>query len=58
VSDTIISWTDPEVATDLALSFQETIGCTFIWYANFQKCQAYASSMSGVCKTGLVLLSE
>ncbi|XP_024373621.1 uncharacterized protein [Physcomitrium patens] len=29
--DTIISWTDPEVATDLALSFQETMGCTFIW---------------------------
>jgi protein phosphatase-4 regulatory subunit 3 len=29
--DTIISWTDPEVATDLALSFQETVGCSFIW---------------------------
>lgn len=29
--DTIISWTDPEVATDLALSFQETMGCSFIW---------------------------
>lgn len=29
--DTIVSWTDPEVATDLALSFQETMGCTFIW---------------------------
>lgn len=28
--DTIISWTDPEVATDLALSFQETMGCSFI----------------------------
>jgi hypothetical protein len=31
--DTIISWTDPEVATDLALSFQETVGCSFIWLA-------------------------
>jgi len=30
-ADTIISWTDPEVATDLALSFQETMGCSFIW---------------------------
>ncbi len=33
VADTIISWTDPEVATDLALSFQETMGCSFIWLA-------------------------
>ncbi|CAM6107221.1 unnamed protein product [Calypogeia fissa] len=29
--DTIISWTDPEVATDLALSFQETMSCSYIW---------------------------
>ncbi|CAI5975645.1 unnamed protein product [Closterium sp. NIES-64] len=29
--DTIISWTDPEVATDLALSFQESMGCAYIW---------------------------
>ncbi|CAI5527351.1 unnamed protein product [Closterium sp. Naga37s-1] len=29
--DTIISWTDPEVATDLALSFQESMGCSYIW---------------------------
>lgn len=29
--DTIISWRDPEQATDLALSFQETTGCAFIW---------------------------
>ncbi|CAI5979647.1 unnamed protein product [Closterium sp. NIES-65] len=28
--DTIISWTDPEVATDLALSFQESMGCSYI----------------------------
>jgi hypothetical protein len=33
--DTIISWTDPEVATDLALSFQETMGCSFIWLASY-----------------------
>eukprot|EP00850_Spirogloea_muscicola_P001565 SM000006S19330 [mRNA] locus=s6:66143:73073:- [translate_table: standard] len=30
-TDTIISWTDPEVATDLALSFAETAGCKYIW---------------------------
>ena len=31
LSETIISWTDPEVATDLALSFQESMGCAYIW---------------------------
>nr|XP_048321450.1 serine/threonine-protein phosphatase 4 regulatory subunit 3-like isoform X2 [Ziziphus jujuba var. spinosa] len=29
--DTIISWRDPEQSTDLALSFQETTGCAYIW---------------------------
>ncbi|XP_030974009.1 serine/threonine-protein phosphatase 4 regulatory subunit 3-like isoform X2 [Quercus lobata] len=29
--DTIISWRDPEYSTELALSFQETTGCTYIW---------------------------
>ncbi|XP_071940253.1 uncharacterized protein [Coffea arabica] len=29
--DTIISWRDPEHATELALSFQETTGCSYIW---------------------------
>ncbi|KAG8636530.1 serine/threonine-protein phosphatase 4 regulatory subunit 3 isoform X2 [Manihot esculenta] len=29
--DTIISWRDPEYSTELALSFQETTGCSFIW---------------------------
>ncbi|KAI4334946.1 hypothetical protein L6164_013641 [Bauhinia variegata] len=29
--DTIISWRDPEIATELALSFQETSGCSYIW---------------------------
>ncbi|BAS71950.1 Os01g0337600, partial [Oryza sativa Japonica Group] len=29
--DTIISWRDPEVATELALSFQEAAGCSYIW---------------------------
>ncbi|KAF3334539.1 serine/threonine-protein phosphatase 4 regulatory subunit 3B-like isoform X1 [Carex littledalei] len=30
--DTIISWRDPELATELALSFQEATGCSYIWY--------------------------
>ncbi|OVA02543.1 protein of unknown function DUF625 [Macleaya cordata] len=29
--DTIISWRDPEYSTELALSFQEIAGCSFIW---------------------------
>ncbi|KAJ4956492.1 hypothetical protein NE237_013275 [Protea cynaroides] len=29
--DTIISWRDPEYYTELALSFQETAGCSYIW---------------------------
>lgn len=29
--DTIISWRDPEYSTELALSFQETTGCSYIW---------------------------
>ncbi|PKA62990.1 hypothetical protein AXF42_Ash007786 [Apostasia shenzhenica] len=29
--DTIISWRDPELSTELALSFQEAAGCSYIW---------------------------
>ncbi|KAL6897772.1 hypothetical protein ACP4OV_006731 [Aristida adscensionis] len=29
--ETIISWKDPEKALELALSFQEAAGCSFIW---------------------------
>eukprot|EP00258_Populus_trichocarpa_P045774 XP_024461793.1 serine/threonine-protein phosphatase 4 regulatory subunit 3A-like isoform X2 [Populus trichocarpa] len=29
--DTIISWRDPEFSTELALSFQETTGCSYMW---------------------------
>ncbi|CAH2044630.1 unnamed protein product [Thlaspi arvense] len=29
--DTIISWRDPERSTELALSFQETAGCSHVW---------------------------
>lgn len=29
--DTIISWRDPEFSTELALSFQESSGCSYIW---------------------------
>ena len=29
--DTIISWRDSEYSTELALSFQENTGCSYIW---------------------------
>ncbi|KAK9804713.1 hypothetical protein WJX72_001481 [[Myrmecia] bisecta] len=29
--DTIITWSDPEIGTDIALSFQEAVGCNCIW---------------------------
>ena len=29
--DTIITWTDPGIHTDIALSFQEAMGCNYIW---------------------------
>lgn len=29
--DTIISWRDPELSTEVALSFQEGTGCSYIW---------------------------
>ena len=31
--DTIITWSDPEIGTDIALSFQEAVGCNHIWCA-------------------------
>ena len=31
LAETIISWRDPEKALELALSFQEPEGCSFIW---------------------------
>jgi hypothetical protein len=29
--ETIITWTDPDIGTDVALSFQEAQGCSAIW---------------------------
>jgi hypothetical protein len=29
--ETIITWTDPDIGTDVALSFQEGQGCNAIW---------------------------
>lgn len=32
--DTIITWTDAELETDIALSFQEELGCNYVWCAS------------------------
>lgn len=31
--ETIITWSDAEIGTDVALSFQEADGCNSVWYA-------------------------
>lgn len=47
--ETIITWTDPDIGTDVALSFQEGQGCNAIWYALAQLCKQcrVAGSASG-----------
>lgn len=32
--ETIITWSDAEIGTDVALSFQEAGGCDTVWYAS------------------------
>lgn len=32
VDETIITWSDAEIGTDIALSFQEAGGCDTVWY--------------------------
>ncbi|KAK9839752.1 hypothetical protein WJX84_000549 [Apatococcus fuscideae] len=44
--DTIISWTDSEIGTDIALSFAEAQGCSFIW-EQIQEVQGNHTSPSG-----------
>ncbi|KDP27895.1 hypothetical protein JCGZ_18975 [Jatropha curcas] len=43
--DTIISWRDPEYSTELALSFQENAGCSYIWdhICNVQRSLQFSS---------------
>lgn len=44
ISDTIISWRDPELSTELALSFKETTGCSYIWQVSNRSYLVYHSS--------------
>ncbi|XP_022760662.1 serine/threonine-protein phosphatase 4 regulatory subunit 3B-like isoform X6 [Durio zibethinus] len=43
--DTIISWRDSEYSTELALSFQENTGCSYIWdnICNVQRSMHFSS---------------
>jgi len=42
--DTIITWTDPDINTDIALSFQEAVGCNYIWEQIKSVQQSYAKT--------------
>jgi hypothetical protein len=44
--DTIITWTDPDINTDIALSFQEAVGCNYIWEQIKSVQQSYAKADS------------
>ncbi len=34
--ETIITWSDAEIGTDVALSFQEAGGCDTVWYVSIR----------------------
>ena len=45
--ETIISWVDAELETDIALSFQEGMGCNFIWEQIKSVQRAYMQQTGG-----------
>ncbi|EOA13022.1 hypothetical protein CARUB_v10026018mg [Capsella rubella] len=46
--DSIISWSEPEGSAELALSFQETAGCTYVWNQIFSMKQVlHFNSLNG-----------
>lgn len=51
-ADTIISWLDPDLNTDIAISFQEAIGCNYIWEQIQSVHDQYASAKGEVQRTG------
>ncbi|KAL4459208.1 hypothetical protein ABPG75_014073 [Micractinium tetrahymenae] len=52
--DTIITWTDPEIGTDIALSFQEARGCNYIWeqVLHVQESSSPRAGLGGVGNVG------
>ncbi|KAG8370504.1 hypothetical protein BUALT_Bualt14G0123700 [Buddleja alternifolia] len=46
--DTIISWRDSDLSTEVALSFQETTGCSYIWLVSYRVNQTWTIYV--VCK--------
>ena len=47
--DTIITWTDVDVGTDVALSFQEATGCHAIWCAACRLLRTRAPLLAACC---------
>ena len=58
--DTIITWTDPDIHTDIALSFQEAMGCNYIWEQissvqhTYKKSDMASGDMGGRMRRGAV----
>lgn len=49
--DTIITWSDPDTASDAAISFQEAAGCADVW-KRIQHIQAEAAAAAAVAADG------
>lgn len=46
--ETIITWSDAEIGTDVALSFQEAGGCDAVWYIMTVQAPAVLSGAFGI----------
>jgi protein phosphatase-4 regulatory subunit 3 len=57
-ADTIISWLDPEIGTDIAISFQEAIGCNYIWGQIQSVQEEYCSSKGEVARATRRVVDE
>ncbi|KAJ8444934.1 hypothetical protein Cgig2_029128 [Carnegiea gigantea] len=56
--DTIISWRDPLYSTELAVSFREVAGCSYIWYLNLGALLGFISffllMLKFLCYAGII----
>lgn len=54
--ETIITWSDAEIGTDVALSFQEADGCNSVWYAAQRRLHTASRPLTCLRATGRVFL--
>jgi len=57
-ADTIISWIDLELGTEIAISFQETIGCNYIWEQIHSVQTQYSNSKGEVTRASPRVVDE